>query len=81
VNEYEGRLPFYHFDVYRLGPEDMHDIGFDDYLSGEGVLLIEWAERISGILPPGCIWLTMAKDPADENIRYIDSKIKNFRDR
>jgi len=78
ANEYNGRLPFYHFDVYRLGPEDMYEIGFDDYISGDGVVLIEWAERIFGLLPPDCIWLTIAKDPSDENIRYIYSENKKF---
>ena len=48
VQEYmDGRLPFYHFDVYRIGdPEEMYEVGFDDYVYGEGVSLIEWANRI-----------------------------------
>ncbi len=53
VQVYEdGRIPFYHFDVYRIGdPEEMDEIGFDEYIMGEGVCLIEWAELISEILP------------------------------
>jgi len=52
VNEYEGSLPFYHFDVYRLeGPEEMDSLGFEEYLEGDGVTLIEWAERITDALP------------------------------
>lgn len=52
VNEYEGRLPFYHFDVYRLdGPEEMDLLGFEEYLEGNGVTLIEWAERVAEALP------------------------------
>lgn len=48
----EGRLPFYHFDVYRISdPEEMFEIGFDDYIEGEGVCLIEWAGLIEEILP------------------------------
>lgn len=48
----EGRLPFYHFDVYRIGDiEEMDEIGYDDYIYGEGVSLIEWANLISDILP------------------------------
>lgn len=48
----EGRLPFYHFDVYRIGdPEEMDEIGLDDYLYGDGVCLIEWANLIRELLP------------------------------
>ena len=48
----EGRLPLYHFDVYRIGDvEEMEEVGFEDYVMGEGVSLIEWAELISEILP------------------------------
>lgn len=47
-----GRIPLYHFDVYRLGDvAEMEEIGYDDYFFGEGVCLIEWAERIKEILP------------------------------
>ena len=49
----EGRIPFYHFDVYRIGDvEEMEEIGFDEYIFGEGVCLIEWANLIEEILPP-----------------------------
>lgn len=53
VREYEeGRLPFYHFDVYRIGDiEEMDEIGYEDYIYGEGVCLIEWANLIQEILP------------------------------
>lgn len=52
VNEYEGRLPFYHFDVYRLeDPGEMDSLGFEEYLDGQGVVLIEWADRITEALP------------------------------
>lgn len=48
----EGRMPFYHFDVYRIGDvEEMDEIGFEDYIYGEGVSLIEWANLIEEILP------------------------------
>ena len=52
VNEYEGRIPLYHFDVYRIGSSDeMYDIGYEDYINGEGVCIIEWANLIEDILP------------------------------
>ena len=48
----EGHMPFYHFDVYRIGDvEEMDEIGFEDYIYGEGVSLIEWANLIEEILP------------------------------
>lgn len=48
----DGRLPFYHFDVYRIGdPEEMDEIGYEDYIYGHGVSLIEWADLIREILP------------------------------
>ena len=48
----EGRMPFYHFDVYRIGdPEEMDEIGLDEYIYGEGVCLIEWANLIRDMLP------------------------------
>ncbi len=52
INEYPGRLPLYHFDCYRLkGPEELDQIGYDEYLGREGVVVIEWAERIAERLP------------------------------
>ena len=61
VQIYEGgRMPFYHFDVYRIGDvEEMYDIGIDEYLFGDGVCLIEWPSRIEEVLPDTCenIWI------------------------
>lgn len=59
----EGRMPFYHFDVYRIGDiEEMEEIGYDDYFFGEGICLIEWAELIEEILPENRISITIEKD-------------------
>lgn len=59
----EGRLPFYHFDVYRIGDiSEMDEIGFDDYVYGEGVSLIEWANLIEEILPEERVEITIEKD-------------------
>ena len=61
----EGRLPVYHFDVYRIGDiEEMEEIGYDDYFFGEGICLIEWAELIEEILPDDRISITIEKDLA-----------------
>ena len=59
----EGRLPLYHFDVYRIGDvEEMEEIGCDDYFYGNGVCLIEWAELIEEILPKDRISVTIEKN-------------------
>ena len=64
IQEYEdGRLPFYHIDVYRIGDlEEMEEIGYDDYFFGQGICLIEWAELIEEILPEKRIEVTIEKD-------------------
>ncbi len=64
VQEYDdGRLPLYHFDVYRIGDVDeMDEIGYEDYFYGEGVCLIEWSERIREILPENMTTITIEKD-------------------
>ena len=65
VHEYEGRLPLYHFDVYRIGdPDEMLDIGFDEYLFGAGVCLIEWPSRVEELIPETAVKVTIEKDPA-----------------
>ena len=52
INEYTGRIPLYHFDVYRLdNVEELYDLGFDEYFYGRGVSIIEWAEKIKILLP------------------------------
>ena len=59
----EGRLPFYHFDVYRIGDiEEMEEIGYDDYFFGNGVCLIEWAELIADILPEEHVSIKIEKN-------------------
>ena len=64
IQEYEsGRLPLYHFDVYRIGDiEEMEEIGYDDYFFGQGICLIEWADLIEEILPEKLIKVTIEKD-------------------
>ena len=64
IQEYEeGRIPFYHFDVYRIADvEEMYEIGFDDYIEGRGVCLIEWANLIREILPENITVIQIEKD-------------------
>ena len=67
INEYEGRLPLYHFDVYRIcSADEMLDTGYDEYISGNGVTVIEWAELIEKILPPDRIDICIEKDNAEK---------------
>lgn len=59
----EGRIPLYHFDVYRIGDvSEMDEIGFDEYVFGEGISLIEWADLISDILPDHYTEVRISKD-------------------
>lgn len=60
----EGRLPFYHFDVYRIGdPEEMEEIGYEDYFYGEGVCFVEWANLIEKLMPEHTVTITIEKNP------------------
>lgn len=59
----EGRMPFYHFDVYRIGDvEEMDEIGYQDYFYGEGLCMIEWAQLIEEIIPENARHITIEKD-------------------
>ena len=64
VQEYDtGRIPFYHFDVYRIGDiEEMEEIGYEDYFYGDGLTMIEWANLIEEILPETYKEITIEKD-------------------
>lgn len=59
----DGRIPFYHFDVYRIADiDEMDEIGYEDYFFGDGVCFIEWAELIEEILPTDCIQIRIEKE-------------------
>jgi tRNA threonylcarbamoyladenosine biosynthesis protein TsaE len=68
INEYaDGRLPFYHFDVYRVhDPEEILDIGYEEYVYGKGVTLIEWADLIEAILPDAFIHVKIEKTDRED---------------
>ncbi len=75
---FSGRLPLYHFDVYRLGePEEIYEVGYEDYLGGDGVILIEWADIVMSELPKEYIKITLEYD-GDEtravSLEYIGNK-------
>ena len=69
----EGRMPFYHFDVYRIScEEEMEDTGYEEYFYGEGVCLVEWAELVKELIPADAVWITIEKDyTKDDDYRRI----------
>ncbi|MBC7960637.1 MAG: tRNA (adenosine(37)-N6)-threonylcarbamoyltransferase complex ATPase subunit type 1 TsaE [Vallitaleaceae bacterium] len=64
VNEYDsGRMPFYHFDVYRIQDlDEMDEIGYEEYFFGDGITLVEWANYIEDLIPEEAIWIYIEKD-------------------
>lgn len=63
INVYEGRLNFYHFDVYRIDdPDELYELGYEEYFFGDGVCLIEWAELVSELLPDDVININITKN-------------------
>jgi len=70
INEYPGRVPLVHLDVYRLsGPRDLEDMGYEEYFYGGGVIVIEWAEKVRDILPEKTLFVCMRY--VDENTREL----------
>lgn len=66
----EGKIPLYHFDVYRIEDSfEMDEIGYEEYFFGEGVCLVEWAGIIEDIMPKNTIWISIEKDP-DKGFDY-----------
>ena len=73
VNEYEGgRLPLFHFDMYRLADSDaLFDIGWEDYLDRGGVCAVEWSELVEDALPADTVYVTMTRCPEQDSWRTI----------
>ena len=75
INIYAGRVPVYHFDCYRLNNSaDLENIGYEEYFYGRGVTLVEWAEKIAGLLPENSVYIDIKT--AGDNSREF--KIKNL---
>ena len=73
VNEYPGRIPRFHVDVYRLsGSDALYDIGWDDYLDRGGVCAVEWSENIADALPEDTVFVRLRRCEAHDNWREID---------
>lgn len=72
INEYEGRLPLYHFDVYRIMDiEEMYEIGYEEYFYGDGVCIVEWASQIKELIPDKHLWIEI-KLGENENSRILN---------
>lgn len=72
VNQYDGDITLYHFDVYRLENPSIEECDWmDDYLFGDGICLIEWADNISAVLPDSTVRVCISKTAEDENTRVI----------
>ena len=63
VQVYDGVMPLYHFDMYRIEDEDeLEMIGYEDYFFGEGICLVEWANNVADVIPPTAKWIYIEKD-------------------
>ena len=72
VNEYPGRIPLYHFDMYRLADSDaLFDIGWEDYLAGGGVCAVEWSEQLEDAMPPESVRVSFQRRPEADDWRTI----------
>ena len=72
VHEYEGKIPLFHFDMYRVNSWDgLYSTGFFDYLEMGGIIAIEWSENIENVLPEGYIRIEISRTDGDENQRRI----------
>jgi tRNA threonylcarbamoyladenosine biosynthesis protein TsaE len=92
VNEYQGKIPIYHFDLFRLNTEEIFELGYEEYFYGEGLTVIEWAEKIEQLLPKEHLKIDIKfKDLYERTISFISqgdrfdkllkelSRIENFR--
>ncbi|MCA0970419.1 tRNA (adenosine(37)-N6)-threonylcarbamoyltransferase complex ATPase subunit type 1 TsaE [Halobacillus litoralis] len=77
IKEYQGRMPFYHMDVYRLEDSD-EDLGFDEYFNGEGVCVVEWAHFIEEFLPEKRLAIQIAYKGDDERVISLDAHSDHF---
>ena len=72
INEYEGRMPLYHMDLYRLkSPSDLDDLGYEEYFYGSGIVVVEWADKALAFLPPHSIVIDFALVPGHPDWRRV----------
>ncbi|MDP3142743.1 MAG: tRNA (adenosine(37)-N6)-threonylcarbamoyltransferase complex ATPase subunit type 1 TsaE [Candidatus Omnitrophota bacterium] len=81
MKKYQGRLPLYHFDLYRIkGASELCDIGYEEFIYGDGVAVVEWAERMSGLLPKDHLRVEFSLLGQDQRQIKISAKNKYYRD-
>ena len=74
INIYAGRIPVYHFDCYRLKDNaDLENIGYEEYFYGSGVTLVEWAEKIAGLLPENSVYIDIKTKGANSREFHIEN--------
>lgn len=79
IQQYDGSIPFYHFDMYRIEDiDELEMIGYEDYFFGQGVCLVEWADLILEVIPPEAQWITIEKD-LEQGFEYRKIMIKETR--
>lgn len=72
INEYNGRIPLFHFDVYRLeGVEEMYELGYEEYFFGDGAVVVEWADIVQDIIPQERLWVTILRGKEEDSREII----------
>jgi tRNA threonylcarbamoyladenosine biosynthesis protein TsaE len=72
INEYNGNIPLFHFDVYRLeGVEEMYELGYEEYFFGDGAVVIEWADIVKDIIPQERLWITILRNKEEDSREII----------
>jgi tRNA threonylcarbamoyladenosine biosynthesis protein TsaE len=72
INEYDGRIPLFHFDVYRLeGVEEMYELGYEEYFFGDGAVVVEWADIVQDIIPQERLWVTILRGKEEDSREII----------
>lgn len=81
INEYNGRLPVYHFDVYRIMDiEEMYEIGYEEYFYGKGVCIVEWASQIKGLIPKDHLWIEIKLGNSEKSREFFfEGTSENFK--
>ncbi|KPJ63855.1 hypothetical protein AMK68_02950 [candidate division KD3-62 bacterium DG_56] len=74
IHEHRGRLPLYHIDLYRLDRARVSDLFLEEYLDGDGVAAIEWAERLPAALCPNCLYLRIAYGDGDQRLFAVEAR-------
>ncbi|MDF2840796.1 MAG: putative hydrolase [Clostridia bacterium] len=72
INEYNGSIPLFHFDVYRLeGVEEMYELGYEEYFFGDGAVVVEWADIVKDIIPQERLWITILRSKEEDSREII----------